>query len=679
MGCGGDNDGLTSKVLRHIRGYYREAIEQLPVEEFPSLLTSGACFGLLDPVSNIIVNTTTAGKEESTPWARKNRRKRKRSQKIMEEEMDKEKVLDQLARGMAKLSLDGLLTFLVCHFRYLHTWEALRYLCLAKADLLVAARLIDLDRCVTSSSFSSTDPSSTSFKVALKCAAISAKHPCPATLADIWLSLATSPLPDQQHQLLQLTSHPRLQDLLLTLPLPVGLGHLHKPRQLKALRQYHKKRNRDRAKKEVPPGLTVSLIRQLLDMIHRIYLRAIAGLPRDALRVRHHRGLLKAGHCFGPMDDPVSNILLNTIWYDTAFPPQQEFLVDMLCTRSLARVQARSAAGLISFLGTRFPDLSRHDAIVFLLQADANLDKAISRAQREGHDASGSLEEAYRVAALQAWHPDQEALAEFALSTVPMVPPAVLSHLRTRDRSLSGEDVEAISASLAAALGSPSSCGRRSMPQVPKLSTLAADLVARRQDKFDDDQFFFRGIVEAALQSAGPQYQLHVICGVNAQVAENGKHGYYDIRDGHPYCHINFWARPRGSPSAAGTAPKLFFVECSNDDEDTEVLRCCVVDPSTDAGRCFHCEYKGTKVVHPSFGTYRGCETDFEEMACGEGLTITNRELISCGTSRTELMGWLPEVDLVYFDPRWDFKAAELINKVDEKKDAELIYTACIR
>ena len=146
------------------------------MEEFLSLLTAGVCFRLLDPVSNIIVNTTTTGKEESTPWARKNRRKRKRSRKIMDEEMDKEKVLDQVARGIAKQSLDGLLTFLVCHFRYLYTWEALLYLCLTKVDLLIAARLINLDRCVTSLSFSSINPSSTSFKVSLKCATILAKH-----------------------------------------------------------------------------------------------------------------------------------------------------------------------------------------------------------------------------------------------------------------------------------------------------------------------------------------------------------------------------------------------------------------------------------------------------------------------------------------------------------------------
>src|SRR5437773_1669448 len=83
-----------------------------------------------------------------------------------------------------------------------------------------------------------------------------------------------------------------------------------------------------------------------------------------------------------------------------------------------------------------------------------------------------------------------------------MVPRAVLSHLRISDRSLTAEEVEAISASLDAVVGSSSSSSRRSTHhQVPKLSTWAAGLVARDQDRFTDDQFFFQGIVETALKS----------------------------------------------------------------------------------------------------------------------------------------------------------------------------------
>ncbi|KAF0889223.1 hypothetical protein E2562_022475 [Oryza meyeriana var. granulata] len=120
-------------------------------------------------------------------------------------------------------------------------------------------------------------------------------------------------------------------------------------------------------KTTIPPGLTRSLVCRLLEKIHCHYLKAIAALPTDFLRWRHHPGLLKAGLCFGPMNDPVSNILLNTIW---------------------------------------------HDAILYLLEADANLHEAICRAELNGHNASGSSKDAYTMAAKVAWHPNPEALAK---------------------------------------------------------------------------------------------------------------------------------------------------------------------------------------------------------------------------------------------------------------------------
>uniref|UniRef100_A0A0A9B882 PIR2-like helical domain-containing protein n=1 Tax=Arundo donax TaxID=35708 RepID=A0A0A9B882_ARUDO len=57
----------------------------------------------------------------------------------------------------------------------------------------------------------------------------------------------------------------------------------------------------------------------LLERIHGFYLEAISRIPAPCLRSRHHRGLLKAGHCYGPFDT-VTNIIVNTISYDTAFP-----------------------------------------------------------------------------------------------------------------------------------------------------------------------------------------------------------------------------------------------------------------------------------------------------------------------------------------------------------------------
>ncbi|KAF0889225.1 hypothetical protein E2562_022477 [Oryza meyeriana var. granulata] len=53
-----DGSSLSCKVQRRIRRYYREAPNHLLVQEMPTQIPS-----LLDPVSNIIVNTISSLKE----------------------------------------------------------------------------------------------------------------------------------------------------------------------------------------------------------------------------------------------------------------------------------------------------------------------------------------------------------------------------------------------------------------------------------------------------------------------------------------------------------------------------------------------------------------------------------------------------------------------------------------
>jgi hypothetical protein len=77
-----------------------------------------------------------------------------------------------LTSSVAARSLRGLVAFLTSYFRYLSTWDALRYLVLSGADLLVTVHLIQEVR--RDARAIHDDPTA---RIALRCAAISALHP----------------------------------------------------------------------------------------------------------------------------------------------------------------------------------------------------------------------------------------------------------------------------------------------------------------------------------------------------------------------------------------------------------------------------------------------------------------------------------------------------------------------
>lgn len=139
-------------------------------------LDTGFCVGLLDPVSNIMINTVATSVLRPDFKA-----------KVL---TFTGAVVEEKLAEMGRRSLDGLVAFLIYFFPYLVGWEALRYLLVADADLLVAARLIVADRSMMM--FSLTSPaSSPAFEAALRLAAQVAKHPQPNRLVHVWMSLSS--------------------------------------------------------------------------------------------------------------------------------------------------------------------------------------------------------------------------------------------------------------------------------------------------------------------------------------------------------------------------------------------------------------------------------------------------------------------------------------------------------
>ncbi|VAH78830.1 unnamed protein product [Triticum turgidum subsp. durum] len=325
-------------LLDQIHGFYKKALNRLPVKGIrslaPRLLKAGLCIGFLDPISNIILNTISYC-PSPLPSLEEGVLARKTILSKIITDTDDPRVFElpldaHAAHSMtvARRSLEGLVSFLIYYYRYLAEAEALRYLRLAGADLLVAVWLIDQDRNKPSVSVSDLldrkppfDISSPTTKIALRCAAASARHPEPAILVSTSLLLASSLGNVSEY----LHRHPRLsirmvrclrQWLSLQDCRDMPPMDIWRPMYLATLRLAVGKRKEK--KENTTSGYTESLKLLLLDKIHELYLDALSKLSGDGLCKRLACSLLKAGYCYGPMD-PVSNIILNTVWYGSTF------------------------------------------------------------------------------------------------------------------------------------------------------------------------------------------------------------------------------------------------------------------------------------------------------------------------------------------------------------------------
>uniref|UniRef100_A0ACD5YHL3 Uncharacterized protein n=1 Tax=Avena sativa TaxID=4498 RepID=A0ACD5YHL3_AVESA len=615
---GKQRDADTSLLLAKIKAFYREAQRRLIVKVRPAtaarLLSAGYCFGLLDPISNILVNTLSAS---SGPIPDDQR----------EALLKGGVVRGKRLQDAQTRSLDGLITFLTCFFPYLEEWEAVRYLLLADADPLLAARLVVHDRGLKRFDFSS-GATAAALRMSLKCAALCAKHPEPDQLVGAWMAL--SPRLDQRAvselSAARLVTLGRLRGLtkLVSPSSPEAPDLMRRCWELVACR-LQGRGDDDVSGKAVAFQHRRSLRRTLLDTIHGFYLRAFARLPAGELRSKYHRSLLDAGHCYGPMDDPVSNILLNTVWYDAAaFPPNSEEELDMgdaaATAQSLLRIAARSLYGLLSFLGTRYPDLEYPDAIRCLLSADADLGAAATEAERLGHRPRCTVREAYAAAAAAAWHPQPDAQAQRLSSCGTDTISIASSLLQNGGPLVSSQDLMRLGSLL--------------------ISPKPGDVPPQRQPASvvprppQDGRIYAK--VKAALTRYSlqvidrPMYEVHVICGVNERVSGpelrvkqkwNGCLPYFF----HYYrTHVNFLASAAaGADGPAPAAPVLFFAELSNDQDDETA--CCqpVSAPPPCAGhlpRCLYCDHEASGIVHPAVEEFHGRQLEFEKMVCREDM-----------------------------------------------------------
>ena len=457
-----EQDEDKSQVLAKIDAAYKEACIRIDAGKrhitLARLYEAGVCIGLLDPVSNILTNTLAAGRLSEALEA--------------EAEAVAGAVDPERLQKMGQLSFDALRAFLIRFFPYLAGWEAVRYLRLGEADLLVAARLVVADRGMAGFSVASA-ASACAFKAALGVAARIAGHPRPEQLVRVWLTMSAHP--DQTLVLLEAVKQPddprrSLSELKTLLDNTDAAAHLPvlDLRRVWDLADCRRPSHCGKIANNMPCQHTRSLRMVLLDTIRSSYLRAMARLPRSELRSRYHRSLLMGGHCYGPLD-PVCNIIINTIWYDANFPAADPPVLDVIGPNSLTRLESRSFYGLASFLQTRYHNLSEHEIVQCLIanyarlnidaeeqeerqQYQHNLDFLHPRSWYGFYDAvrkaaeqtpCGTFQEAYEAAATAAWHPKPVEQAKFlSFCKTILQGPALL--LLQNGARLSSDDVQHI-------------------------------------------------------------------------------------------------------------------------------------------------------------------------------------------------------------------------------------------
>ncbi|KAF8664796.1 hypothetical protein HU200_054520 [Digitaria exilis] len=568
MPSSAEQDDESARLLSKIDSHYASACDRLTVRGRPAAVTplarffldaGGVCIGFLDPVSNVIINTACTSPSSSDD----DLNVLAGAAAVEHDEVD-------LNAAMCRRSLDGLVAFLVYFFPYLAGWEAVRYLLAAGADLLAAARLIVADRGMAARFPPTSAASSPAFEAALDLAAQISKHPQPKRLVHVWMSLSS-----RSHQVLALLSRelhvqehhspreelerclrPLLDDDTLVVPsmaIPWDLAGSRSPCCVSS----------STIADVLPYQHTRSLRMVLLDTIHGFYLRAMARLPGGELRSRLHRSLLRGGYCYGPMDDPRSNIILNTIWYEANFPSEITPVLDVIGPKSLTRLVSRSFYGLVSFLQTRYHYLSEHQAVQCLVSSSGQLSVADPNFFAPGNEEqqripSASIKEAYEAAATAAWHPKPEQQAAFLASC------SVSSGYT--DHMLSLEEVQCLYKML-----SPN------QPPVPERICSSSYHVKLGKWRSEAQ--------ERRVSRKKPEFDLHIICCVNEDVC--GPEYCEEVEDclsvapcKYKYSHVNFLAAQKGS-LFSDSCPILFFAEFDNEEDDGAPLFCCQVNEPT--------------------------------------------------------------------------------------------------
>lgn len=199
----------------------------------------------------------------------------------------------------------------------------------------------------------------------------------------------------------------------------------------------------------------------LRDSIHDAYLRALSRLPFNGPHgvptvPSLLPALLAGGHCFGPLSDGASNVIVNTVWLYAASPP------------------ARFAAV---------------DTVVDVVDIDDIKHRSFLGLNRVVHDVDRNYDY-YHAAAVAAKHPNCEAFAAFAQSGVATSPAVTELLAGGSSAHLSAADIERLAVLLV----------RPSAPPLDSCLVLEPQFPAEREEYMRAGQRWRRKLANMAIQ-----------------------------------------------------------------------------------------------------------------------------------------------------------------------------------
>ncbi|KAM0901926.1 hypothetical protein ACQ4PT_019630 [Festuca glaucescens] len=682
---------LPQAIYKLIVRFYEKAFDRLPCETMPELVglltgvTAGClCLGLLDPVSNIILNTLALLPEDDAAAASVSPPAAKRSKRVVCK--SKRGADARACHEGAIRSYHGLLGFLMAYFGCLTNEQAIRYLYWANANLLLAVMLVQHDLYAEGEEV--LDPKSERTRVALNWAATRASHPSPSTLAQVMtirlkdgdfallknkLSVDGTPLMAKDARAIHriVTRPPSVAAIVHNIDgLTVHIGHnldatwaetnavstteytriISTTCSLEGqpissvqsglpskLQDCLESAARQAIWLKTPSGDACDYLQTLKmylhGMIHNLYIKALKLLPTPSGPFM--RSFITAGHCYGSMD-PVSNIIVNSIWYYSrgCFLPLSERRKienynDIFDPVALLPAQVYSLKGLTELAAFVNPQFSvAACALETLCSAKCDIVNMLP-------SPTERLEKNFfHEAAMAALHPMPLQLGELhqQLLLMPGERNTLLSLISEAQTSRTVVPVHQMTSVLEAVL-SRSKAPEPVLVQAPRLCAEALRMVSDKRSDYEGERSWYRPHIERVLKDYTlkhfwePKYKLDIIFGV-----EESNEG---PRPSFGRCYrVNFTAT-----SDLKLERTLFFAEFWSSSEPKPSL-CCPL-PYPCVARGYYGPHTARKILYPDRS---------EDI---------RRDITQYGTERVRDM---LEMDLVYFSSKRDVELAKYLN-----------------